>query len=320
MKGYLYSLTLFLSIFLFVGCEKEINVDLPTTEPKLVVEGKIEMGANPIIVLTKTTNYFDPTDLASVAESFVGDATITISDGTTTNNMTKICSSSLTPPQQEALAEQLGIAVEILQNYNICGFTDVMIGEVGKSYTININWQGKNYASTTTIPDTVALDSTWFEVEGNLDSLGFLWAIISEPAQEGNAYRWYAKRINKYTFGDNVGEQKDGDFLAPSGSVFNDDFINGQTFEFGYNRSSLSNKEDDNNAEKWYYKVGDTVVVKFCTIDKSVYKFLNESDIQSQSTGSPFASPINVTSNISNGALGVWAGYGITYDTIICTQ
>lgn len=318
MKTYYKMLTTLLAITFVVSCEKEIDVELPATNPKLVVEGRIEMGTNPIIVLTKTTNYFDPTDLASVAESFVDDATITISNGTTTNNMTQICSGSLTPPQQEALADQLGIAVEILQNYNICGYTDGMVGEIGKAYTININWQGEVYTSTTLIPDTVSLDSTWFEAEEDLDSLGFLYAILSEPPQEGNAYRWYAKRINRYTYGDNIGEQKDANFLAPSGSVFDDDFVNGQTFEFGYNRSSTTEKEDDNNNEKWYYKVGDTVVVKFCTIDEGVYTFLSESSIQSQSTGSPFASPLNVTSNISNGALGVWAGYGFTYDTIIC--
>lgn len=308
----------FLLSFL-LSCEKEISVDLPTAEPKLVVEGNIELGANPIVILSKTTNYFDPTDLASVAESFVGDATITITDGTTTNTMTKICSGSLTPQQQQDLAEQLGIAVEILQNYDICGYVDGMVGEIGKSYTIEINWEGEVYASTTTIPDTVALDSTWFKVQGDLDSLGFLWAQISDPAGQPNSYRWFAKRINKYTYGDNVGEQKDPNFLAPLGSTFDDEFFDGLKFvDFAYNRRSNTQKEDDINNERGYYKVGDTVVIKFCTIDKGVYEFLEQAETQSQSTGSPFASPLNIKSNVSNGALGVWAGYGVTYDTVIC--
>lgn len=302
------------------SCEKEITVDLPTGEKKLVVEGTIELNENPVVILTTNSGYFEPTDLASVAATFVDDATITISDGTNSGPMTKICSGSLTPPQQQALADQLGIAVEILQNYNICGYTDGMVGESGKSYTIDIDWQGKRYSSTTTIPVSVPLDSTWFEVEEELDSLGFVYAILSDPPQEGNNYRWYAKRINNYTYGDNIGEQKDPDFLAPSGSTFDDEFFNGLTFDFGYNRNSRTQKEDDNGPERGYYKVGDSVVIKFCTIDKGVYNFLEDAEIQVQSTGSPFASPLNIRSNISNGALGLWAGYGVTFDTIIATS
>ena len=305
------------AIVFLLSCEKEVDVNLPNVPPKLVVEGKIELNANPIIILTKTTGYFDPTDLNSVASSFVDDATITISNGTITSNMTRVCSASLTPPQQEALAQQLGLAVEILQNYNICGYTDGMMGEEGKTYTININWQGENYNSATQIPTLVPLDSVWFEVEPNLDSLGFAWALLSDPADVKNYYRWYTKRINKYTFGDNIGEQKDDGFIAPTGSAFSDGFTDGLTYDFAYNRKSVTEKEDDNNDEKWYFKKGDSIVVKFCAIDKDVYEFLSQSQSQVQSTGSPFASPSNVQSNISNGALGVWAGYGITYDTII---
>ena len=69
--------------------------------------------------------------------------------------------------------------------------------------------------------------------------------------------------------------------------------------------------------ERGYFKKGDTIAVKFCAIDQNVFKFVLESENQVSSTGSPFASPSNVTSNISNGALGIWAGYGATFDTLI---
>jgi hypothetical protein len=317
MKSILKYITVVVVLTLLLSCEKEVDVNIPNIAPKLVVEGKIELNTNPIIILTKTTGYFDPTDLNSVAASFVDDATITISDGTSTNNMTKICSGSLTPPQQEALAQQLGIAAEILQSYNICGYTDAMIGEEGKTYTININWQGETYSSATQIPTLVPLDSVWFKVEDNLDSLGFAWALLSDPTNVKNYYRWYTKRINHYTFGDYFGKQKDDDFIAPSGSSFNDEFFNGLTFDFAYNRKSITDKADDKNNERSYFKVGDTIAIKFCTIDKGVYQFLNQAENQVLSTGSPFASPSNIQSNVNNGALGIWAGYGITYDTII---
>tara|TARA_B110000967_G_scaffold39745_1_gene39479 strand:+ start:2061 stop:3023 length:963 start_codon:yes stop_codon:yes gene_type:complete len=310
------------SFFLvFSSCEKEIDIDLPQSEQKLIVEGKIEIDAFPYVILSKSTGYFDPTDEQSVVNSYVSDAIITITDGTVTNTMTKICSGTLTAPQKDQLSSALGLPRGILDSYNICGFLDLtLIGEPGKTYTITIDYKGEEYASSTTIPNPVPLDSTWFEVFGDRDSLGFLYANLTEPGALQNQYRWYARRINRYTYGANIGEVKDNDFLPPTSSVFDDEFVNGTTFEFGYNRARGSQKEDDSPPERSFYKVGDTVVVKFCSIDKNVFNFIDKAEEQKASNGSPFAAPVNVVSNISNGALGLWAGYGQYYDTIICNK
>ena len=309
-----------MSIFLF-SCEKEIDVDLPTPDEKLVVEGVIETGTFPYVVLSKSSAFFDPTDLQSVASSYVSDATITISDGTTTNTMTKLCSGTLTDPQKEQLGNLLGIPLAVLQNFNICGYTDLtMLGEVGKTYSITIDWKGEEYKSSTTIVPPVALDSTWFEVFGERDSLGFIYAYMTEPATEGNNYRWYARRINKYDYGPNVGEVKDARFLPPTSSVFDDEFVNGTSFEFAYNRARGSDKPDDVPPERSFFKVGDTVVVKFCSIDRKVHDFIDKAEEQQLSTGNPFAAPINIKSNISNGALGLWAGYSPFFDTVVCKR
>ena len=311
----------FLSLSFLFSCEKEIDVDLPRPEEKLVVEGVIETDAFPYVVLSKSSPYFDPTDVESVAASYVSDATITISDGTTTNTMTKLCSGGLTQPQREQLSALLGIPIGVLTGYNICGFTDLtMIGEVGKTYTISIDWNGEIYESSTTITQPVTLDSTWFEVFGDRDSLGFVYAFLTEPGASQDYYRWYAQRINSYRYGSLIGQQKDNRFLPPSNSVFDDEFVNGTSFEFGYNRASVTEKPDDFPPERGFFKVGDTVVVKFCTVDKDVYEFIDRAEEQILSTGSPFAAPLNVTSNISNGALGLWAGYSPFFDTLVCTK
>ncbi len=70
------------SALVLISCEKEVEVDLPETEAKLVVEGTIEQGQPPIVILTRTQSYFAPTDLNSIAGIFVKDAVITVSDGT----------------------------------------------------------------------------------------------------------------------------------------------------------------------------------------------------------------------------------------------
>jgi hypothetical protein len=320
MKVTHYILMVFISSLLF-SCEKEIDVDLPRPEEKLVVEGVVETGAFPYVVLSKTSPYFDPTDVESVANSYVSEATITLSDGVTTTQMTRLCSGTLTEPQKDQLSIALGIPRQVLGAYNICGFTDLTrVGEVGKTYTIAITWKGEVYESSTTILNPVPLDSTWFEVYGNRDSLGFIYANLTEPANEINYYRWFARRINTYKSGPLKGQVKDNSFLPPTNSVFDDEFVNGTTFEFGYNRPSTNGNPDDSGPERSLYKDGDTVVVKFCNIDKSVYDFIDGAEEQIISTGSPFATPTNVFSNISNGGLGLWAGYSPYNDTIFCNK
>ncbi|HNS43381.1 MAG TPA: hypothetical protein PKN22_11530, partial [Taishania sp.] len=60
------------------------------------------------------------------------------------------------------------------------------------------------------------------------------------------------------------------------------------------------------------------VVKKFSKIDKGTYDFLFSKTMQSMSNGNPFASPINVKTNLQGGCLGVWAGYSPILDTLIC--
>ena len=67
--------------------------------------------------------------------------------------------------------------------------------------------------------------------------------------------------------------------------------------------------------ESGFFKKGDTVIVKFCTIDHSTFEFWRDAENQLGNNGSPFAVPSNVKSNIKGG-LGVWASYNSTIDTL----
>ena len=150
-----------LMILFISSCEKEISVDIPAVESRLVVDGRIELGTNPFIILTKSSGYFDPANFEAIAANFVNDATITISDGTTTEPMIKLCSSTLPPNQLGEIAENIGVDSALLANYDICAYTHPWTGEIGKSYTIAIDWNNEIYTSTTTLLDTIPLDSAW---------------------------------------------------------------------------------------------------------------------------------------------------------------
>ena len=66
---------------LFLACEKEVKINLNTGPAKLVVDGQIETGGVPLVILTKSIGYFSKIDLGTLENSFVHGATVTVSDG-----------------------------------------------------------------------------------------------------------------------------------------------------------------------------------------------------------------------------------------------
>ena len=78
-----------------------------------------------------------------------------------------------------------------------------------------------------------------------------------------------------------------------------------------------SEQPEDNNEEQGFYKVGDTIAVKFLTIGFNEHEFYTSYDENVGSQGDLFGTPVNARSNI-DGGLGIWAGWGVYADTIIC--
>lgn len=318
-----YSFCILLA-FPIVGCEKEITVGLPSVDARVVVEGTIEQDQPPIVLLSSSQGYFEPTDLSSLENFYLGGATVVCSNGEVTDTLDEICTSTLPPELLDQVADILGFPSELLAEIDICAYTALtnlsLWGEAGKTYSLNISYEEHELSTQTKINDLVSLDSTWFEIAGNSDSLGFLHAMITDPDTIGNAYRWYAQRINTYPeWSENAGEIKDARPIAPIGSVTDDEFFNGLSFEFAYYRGTEANmlREDDLNEEAGFYKVGDTVAVRGCTIDYDAFLFITALETQTANQGSPFAVPGNLPSNV-DGGLGAFIGYGVFNDTIIC--
>ncbi|CAN5585574.1 hypothetical protein BH11BAC2_BH11BAC2_16620 [soil metagenome] len=276
-------------LWMISSCEKDISVDLPRPESKVVVDGYVEAGLPPYILLSRNAGYFDPIDTAALNNNSETGAVIIISDGITTETMTEI----------DTVID--GNVVKGI--YTALG----MIGTPGRTYTIDITTlKGEKLSSSTKLDLPVSLDSTWFKIQDGKDSLGFVWANLDDPDSLNNCYRWFAKRIGKDDF-----------FIAPFGSTFEDKFINGKKFDFAYNRGMIANSdaEDDNNDEAGFFKKGDTIVVKFCSVDRSTFEFWRDAENQIGNNGSPFAVPSNIKSNIKGG-LGLFASYTATYDTV----
>jgi len=268
-----------------VSCRKEVVIKLPDYQEKLVVEASIETGQPAIVLLSKSVPYFGTFDFTKPQEAFIKGAFITVTNGTLVDTL-------------KELDPNLG--------YLYAGIK--INGEQGKTYTLKIRYNGKEYSSTTTILSPPKLDSLWFKAEK--DNLGFIWQKFNEPAGSGDGYRWFAKRVSRDQF-----------FAAPFNSVFDDKFVDGKKFDFAYDRGPQPNlvQEFRDDPERGYYRKGDTVIVKFCKIGKREYDFWNTYYQNKASNGNPFSAPANVQGTFDNvrEVFGSFVGYAPFYDTLI---
>lgn len=279
-------------IFLLVlmSCQKEIDIELPVPDASYVVEGYVENGQFPVVVLTRNSGYFDPVDSTTLQKLFITDAKVYVSDGVTTEQLTLNYSNLFT--QTWPLIYYVG---------------DSIVGQPGRIYTLTIEVEGKTITGKTTIPNPKALDSLWWKPEPVADSLGYIWATISDNGAEKNYYRIFSKRMGR-----------DNHFIPLYGSVYDDIYFNGKTLDFSMLRGNDAMQDDSaySDPEFGYYTKNDTVIIRFCSIDREHYDFWRTAEQEMAAGGNPFANPVPIRHNVQ-GALGVFGGYGTWYDTLI---
>lgn len=298
MKLFKYFLLIFIVSILSFSCEKEVYIELPEPEESFVVEGWIEQDDYPVVVLTRNSSYFDKVDSTTLSKLFVTTATVLVSDGETTEQLSLDYSNiflGIYPPVQYK-GKQLK-------------------GEVGKTYELTIYVEGDTITGKTTIPEPVTFESLWWQPDTAgtdllKDSLGYLWATFTDDPNTKNYYRIFSKRIGR-----------DRKFIPLFGSVYPDMFFDGKTITFSMYRgietfSDADAIQSEADAEElFYYKKGDTVIVKLTSIDEAHYLFWRTIEQELFTGGNPFVYPAIIRHNVV-GALGVFGGYGATYRTL----
>ena len=302
-------------LIVLVSCTKEVQIDIPGYEEQLVVDGRIDTDGFPIVILSTTQNIYAPTDLSAYLSSIISNATVSVNDGTNTFQLQAMTISDLPDESKKRVAEMLSIEFNEVSFLPISVFSTTdpgAIGITGKSYSLNVNWNGKSYNGTTYLLTPVQLDNVYWKADAQNNSFGSCMARLSDPSNDINCYKWEPMNITVQ----NDGKPKDVIFRHRGNPYFSDQFFNGLTFEF----ETRYPKADTTFPEGYhkFYKLGDTVLIKLSRLDSKVYEFFEKKDAQQSNAGSPFATPVNVPSNITGGALGVWAGYSFYLDTLYC--
>lgn len=281
-----------LALFLF-GCEKNIDFNLKNSANKLVVEATIENGQAPVVILTKSVGFFSKIGPDILSQSFVHGADVFISNGMLTHKL-KEYSRQISP----------GISF-YFYTIDSSNLSTAFAGELNHAYSLRIVSEGKEYTSTTTIPNiTKRIDSLWWKQAPATTDTSKVVVMVkaTDPPGYGDYVRYFTKRNSE-------------PFYPGLNSVFDDLFIDGTTYELQIDPGVDRNVE--RNDSNRFFKRGDTVTLKLSNIDKATYDFWRTMEYSYASVGNPFSTPVKVLSNISGDALGYFGGYASQYRSII---
>jgi hypothetical protein len=280
---------------LLSACEKTIKLTPDVQTPKLVVDGTLETGQAPLIVLTTSLGYFSTITLQQLQNSFVRNAVVEISDGTVTHRL-----------KEYAIGVAPGAFIYYYSN-DATNPATAIIGKHNTRYQLRIVYNGETYTSTTHIPSANGrkVDSIWWKPAPNNPDTNrcIIMAKISDPPGFGNYTRYYTK-VNS------------GPFLPGGNSIYDDQITDGTTFE-GQVDQGVDRNNPPSTEDYGFYRRGDTVTIKNANIDKASFDFWRTWEFGYQNIGNPFSSPLKVLGNISNNALGAFCGYAVAQKTIV---
>lgn len=244
------------SIFL-ASCEKEVNIDLHSVEPKLVIEGKVAENSLAMVKLTKTKDFGENNNYPTLSG-----ATIIVKD-------------------------DVGNSETLIQNTSGWYKSSILKGVAGRTYSLSVTYEGKEYTATSKMPPPVPIDSLTMFLIPTMD---YAFPRIHFKDPKGTTNNYYRQKVyinGKYIDTSAISaERLDG--VAMVSLVY------------------ISEKKLDNEE----IRKGDKIMIELQSIDKAVYTYFDNLDNINNSQNNP-------TSNISGGALGYFSAYSCDKKEII---
>lgn len=250
-----------LSLFLLTSCEKEIDLDLADKSGNIVIEGNITDQPGPYYVkITKSVAFTQTNQYPAVTG-----AEVILSDNT---------------GQTETL-QYVGDG-----KYRTSAFTAV----TGRTYTLKVQAEGKQYTAQSTMPAAVNFDGLTQDsfVFGGVTTYTLL-PVFTDPAALGN----------RYLFNFTVNNKPKKTF-----EVFSDNVNNGLVNQ----RPLFLPNDDGDDPDDVKVVVGDTIHVEMQCIDNNIFTFYSAL-LQISGDNGGGVTPSNPPSNVSNGALGYFSAH-----------
>ena len=259
--------------------------EIPVGEPLLVVEGYIDEGDFPVVMLTTTLPVSsDPQSTDSLGEHLFRWAKVTVSDGEQETVLTGMVDKAFFPP--------------------FVYTTSRIRGQTGKRYTLRIDYEGYHATSVTTIPEKPVIDSLVVS-KTDIDTLFSMTAFLKDNPQENCHYMAFVRlgSHGKQWLPAYLGLMTEKKEPSKTSIVVNRPWMIIDTLEYTP-----------------FFCSGDTVSIKVAQIDENAYIFWKDYENSINFSRNPlFPFSQNIHSNIEGG-MGCWYGCGVVKQNIVINQ
>lgn len=288
MKRIVLYIALFLGLFIL--CQSCEDGFIPTDKDELIVEGWIDDGGFPVVIITRSLPVRlkeDKVKVSQISDYIEKLAKVTVSDGENDVTLTGKVNKDYFPPYIYT--------------------TSSIRGQAGKSYTLTIRSRGKVLTSTTTIPEYgPVMDSVVCKSLENNDTLCSVILYLSNVADRKEYFKAFFQ---------------DGPALGQFRSTYMgvvDDAIADTTIKLPLFKTIRDDFKEDKRRN---FDRDSLLSIKVATMDSVSYSFWKEfsnSTISSYSNYLMSSSTGNLPTNVSGG-IGYWCGYNSRIFTFTVT-
>ena len=274
MKDFKMIIFCLFTLFASVSCTEDDDTGDYTS--KLVVEGWIEDGGFPVVMLSRSL----PVNNEFVAMSDLSNyilrwAKVTISDGIDSVVLTGKYDAGYFPPYIYTTSRMKGVA--------------------GKNYTLTVEYRNEKVTACTTIPKQPPHCSFIVERCANSDTLFQMTANFVDIPNEKNFYQFFVR----------VGTHSKQYLASYLGSI-DDEVVGHDVIKVPIYRGHQLREKDYTP----YFSVNDTVSIKFAQVDEMTFHIWDSYTKNLSLSQNMFLSTYsNLPSNIIGG-YGYWCGYG----------
>ncbi len=326
MKTFKYKIIVFLSVILgIISCREPIDINIPDTEKKIVLNGLINPDSTVTVNLSKSISILDKDDEIR----FLNGATVKIFEDEVLKETLQYDTNGYyrgtTYPQE-------GKTYKITAEYQNLDAVDAETGISFAPEFSNVNSEPEFTQETQTWYDSNTgepFDTTFYR----LNNLDVSFTINDSPAEENYYFLTFTANLAHYQYYPPDYEPVFTGYKMTSisydilnmnwenyyysrnmnGYVFSDNLFNGTNYTInasvwvgGY--SGYGYSEADNSLDKVY--------INLHSITKDFYDFVISYSKYQDTEGNPLTEPVNIKSNINNG-FGFFSGYSTKKDSIM---
>lgn len=258
-------------------------------EPEIVLEGWIDEGGHPIVMLHKSINFTEDFNTMEdlIEEKIIYLGKVTVSDGETSVVLTGRVDTAYLPPYSYS-------SVRIM-------------GESGRAYRVEAEFEGKKVSAVTTIPPKAIFDS--ISVESMPDKPGFfrLTGYLTDMKEQSDYFVVFYRYKGEKQYRNGL-HGVASDLAADTSGVLRIPIYKNMAGTSLVDKDSLSTR---------FFRLGDTLEIKLAAIDGVSYRFWESFASLTITSTIPFL-PVseNIYTNVSGGR-GYWCGYGSSTYTIV---